>query len=115
MKDKLKVLLLFNSPYFKPRGYDYKEEFSDPENMYTENDVCQALKVLGHDVSVLGLYNTLVPLLEEIQENKPDVIFNLVEMFDNNTYFEKNIFGIFGVAGKEHLLNLRFCCFPPGF
>ena len=28
--------MLFYSPYQKPRGYDYKEEFADPDNMYTE-------------------------------------------------------------------------------
>ena len=31
--------MLFYSPYQKPRGYDYKEEFADPDNMYTEKDV----------------------------------------------------------------------------
>ena len=37
MGKKIKVLLLFSSPYNHPRGYDYKEEFADPDNMYTEN------------------------------------------------------------------------------
>ena len=44
MKKKLKVLMLFYSPYQKPRGYDYKEEFADPDNMYTEKDVLKALQ-----------------------------------------------------------------------
>ena len=34
MKKKLKVLMLFYSPYQKPRGYDYRQEFADPDNMY---------------------------------------------------------------------------------
>ena len=57
MRKKLKVLMLFYSPYQKPRGYDYKEEFADPDNMYTEKDVSQALLSLGHDVSLLGIFN----------------------------------------------------------
>ena len=89
MKKKLKVLLLFNSPYQKPRGYDYKEEFADPENMYTENDVCQALKANGCEVSILGLYNALTPLFEEVAGNRPDVIFNLVEVFNDKTHLER--------------------------
>lgn len=99
MKKKLKVLLLFNSPYQNPRGYDYKEEFADPENMYTENDVCQALKANGHEVSILGLHDTLVPLFEEIKENRPDVIFNLVEVFQDKTHLEKNIAALLEMLG----------------
>jgi len=72
MSKKQKVLLLFSSPYNKPRGYDYREEFADPENMYTENDVYQALVANGYQVSILGLHDTLDPLFEEIKENRPD-------------------------------------------
>ena len=57
MKKKLNVLMLFYSPYQKPRGYDYKEEFADPDNMYTEKDVYDTLKKLDHDVSLLGIYD----------------------------------------------------------
>lgn len=91
MRKKLKTLLLFNSPYNKPRGYDYREEFADPDNMYTENDVYQALQANGYEVSILGLHNTVSPLFEEIQENRPDVIFNLVEVFDGKAHLEKNM------------------------
>ncbi|HQP10628.1 MAG TPA: ATP-grasp domain-containing protein [Candidatus Omnitrophota bacterium] len=91
MGKKLKVLMLFSSPYNKPRGYDYREEFADPENMYTENDVYRALQANGYDVSILGLHNTVTPLFEEIKENRPDVIFNLVEVFDGKSYLEKNM------------------------
>ena len=99
MKKKLKVLMLFNSPYQKPRGYDYKAEFADPENMYTENDVCQALKANGCEVSILGLYDTLTPLFEEIAENRPDVIFNLVEVFNDKTHLEKNMAALLEMLG----------------
>jgi len=91
MRTKLKVLMLFGSPYNKPRGYDYAEEFADPDDMYTERDVYHALVANGYDVSVLGLHNTITPLFEEIGDNRPDVIFNLVEVFDNKTFLEKNM------------------------
>ena len=91
MKKKLKVLMLFYSPYQKPRGYDYKEEFADPDNMYTEKDVHEALKDLGHEVSLLGIFNDIAPLFEEIRENKPDVIFNMMEVFNDQTNLEKNM------------------------
>jgi D-alanine-D-alanine ligase len=91
MRKKLKVLMLFYSPYQKPRGYDYKEEFSDPDNMYTENDVYEALKELGHEVTLLGIYNDISPLFEEIKENKFDIIFNMMEVFNDQTHQEKNL------------------------
>ncbi|MBN1870465.1 MAG: ATP-grasp domain-containing protein [Candidatus Omnitrophica bacterium] len=99
MKKPLKVLLLFSSPYNKPRGYDYQEEFADPENMYTENDVFQALMANGFSVSILGLHNTVAPLFEEIQENRPDVIFNLVEVFDDRSHLEKNMAAFLEMLG----------------
>ena len=97
MKKKLNVLMLFYSPYHKPRGYDFKEEFADPDNMYTEKDVLGALKALGHDVSLLGIFNDISPLFEQIKENKPDVIFNMMEVFNNRSDLEKNMAAVLEV------------------
>ncbi|MFA5087818.1 MAG: hypothetical protein WC552_02150 [Candidatus Omnitrophota bacterium] len=94
MRQKLKVLLVFSSPYEKPRGYDYSEEMADPENMYTEKDVLEALKANGHEVRVLGLYQDVAPLLEEVKEYRPEVIFNMVEVFQDEARLEKNIAGV---------------------
>lgn len=89
--------MLFYSPYQKPRGYDYKEEFADPDNMYTEKDVYGALTSLGHDVTLLGIYNDISPLFEQIKENKPDVIFNMMEVFNNQSHLEKNMAAVLEV------------------
>ena len=91
MKKALKVLLLFDSPYAKPRGYDYKEEFQDTENWYTEKDVYDTLLENGYQVSLLGLYDDIGILLEEIKENKPDVVFNLAEVFNQKSHLDKNV------------------------
>lgn len=99
MKKRLKVLMLFYSPYQKPRGYDYKEEFADPDNMYTEKDVMQALLALGHEVALLGMFNDISPLFEEIKDNKPDVIFNMMEIFNDQTHLEKNMAAILELLG----------------
>jgi len=99
MKKKLKVLLLFSSPYNKPRGYDYKEEMADPENMYTEKNVLNALKANGYEVSILGLHKDISPLMEEVRECPPDVIFNMVEVFDGKSYLEKNIAALLEMIG----------------
>ena len=91
MAKKIKVLLAFNTPYATPRGYDFKEEFADPDNMYTENDVHRALLDIGFEVRLLGLYNEIEPLLEELKEFRPAVVFNMVEVFNDKTHFDKNV------------------------
>ena len=102
MKKKLKVLLVFDSPYVKPRGYDFVEEFKDKDNWYTENDVYRALLENGHEVRLLGLYNDIGILLEEVKEFPPDVIFNLVEVFDQKSQLDKNVAGLFEMLGVPY-------------
>ena len=95
---RLKVLLLFDTPYFKPRGYDYAEEFKD-FNWDAERYVYEALQNLGHQVSLLGLFNDIGILFEEVRENKPDVIFNLVEVFNQKSHLDKNVVAVLEMLG----------------
>jgi D-alanine-D-alanine ligase len=85
-----KVLLLFDSPYLVKRGYDFRKEFSDFD-WDAEREVYKALLACGYQVKTLGLYNDISFLLEEIVEFKPDVIFNLVEVFNQKSYLDKNV------------------------
>jgi D-alanine-D-alanine ligase len=85
------VLLVFDMPYAVGRKHDYTGEFADPDNCYTENDVHRALLENGYEVRLLGLYADVRPLLDEVREFKPDVIFNLMETFHQVTHWDKNI------------------------
>jgi D-alanine-D-alanine ligase len=95
---KLKVLLLFDSPYFKPRGYDFKEEFKDVD-WDAERYTYKTLSDAGHQVRMLGLYNDISILFEEIKEVRPDVIFNLVEVFRQKSHLDKNVAGVLEMLG----------------
>lgn len=99
---KLKVLLLFNSPYETPRGYEFKDEFADPENMYTEKDVAEALKTNGYEVRLLGLYKKVIPLLEELEEFKPDLVFNMADVFQDKSHFDKNVAALLEMVGVPY-------------
>lgn len=94
----MKVLLIFDCPYFKPRGYGFKEEFKDFD-WDAERGVFNALIAGGHKVSLLGLYDDISILLEEVKENKPDVIFNLVEVFNQRSHLDKNVAGLLEMLG----------------
>ncbi|MBI4846501.1 MAG: ATP-grasp domain-containing protein [Candidatus Omnitrophica bacterium] len=98
MKKKLKVLLVFDTPVKKPRGYSYAEEFQE-EDWNTEADVYNALRENGHKVSLLGVHNDINILFEEIKENPPEVIFNLTEVFDNKSSMDKNFAGVLEMLG----------------
>ncbi|MCK4816597.1 ATP-grasp domain-containing protein, partial [bacterium] len=65
----------------------------------TERDAYNALKENGHDLNLLGIYNNITVLLEELKKNKPDVIFNLVEAFRQKTHLEKNIAWLLEMTG----------------
>ena len=101
-RKKLRVLLVFDMPYAVSRTHDYTEEFADPDNCYTENDVYRALLENGYEVRLLGLYADVRPLLEEVREFRPDVIFNLMETFHQVTRWDKNITALIEVLGVPY-------------
>ena len=96
-----KILLLFDSPYSKPRGYDFKEEF-ELKDWQTERNIYEALLQNGYKVRLLGIYNNLKLLLEEVEEHKPDMVFNLTDVFEQKTHLDKNIPAVL------ELLNLPY-------
>jgi len=98
---KLKVLLLFDSPHFRPRGYDFKEEFKD-EDWFIEQEIFEALKSNGHQVTLLGLYNDISILIEEIKENKPDIVFNLAEVFHQKSNLDKHVVAVLEMLQVPH-------------
>jgi len=94
-----RVLMVFDLPYAVKPGYDYAEEFADPEGSYTENDVYRALLECGYDVHRLSLFDDVTPLLEAVRDVKPDVIFNLCDTFHNVTHWDKNILATMELLG----------------
>ena len=90
MPKRLKVLLLFDTPEQHPRGYDYAEEFKT-DDWETESDVYKALCENGHKIRLLGIHKDINILMDEIKENRPDVVFNLTEVFAQQSRLDKNI------------------------
>jgi D-alanine-D-alanine ligase len=61
-----------------------------------------ALHSLGHETRLLMVDDTIDPLLEEIRNARPDLIFNLAESFGGKSALESN------VAALLNLLGLRY-------
>ncbi len=101
MRKKLKVLVLFDISYPAPKDLDFSQELSSPDRN-TEQDVIRALKRLGHEVRILGVFDDPGMILDEVKSYPPDVVFNLTEQFNNQSAYERN------VAGLLQMLDVRY-------
>jgi D-alanine-D-alanine ligase len=86
---KLKVLLLFDlSIRIKPEEFD---EYLKTEDWKSEADILRSLRKLGHEVRLFGLHDDIRPLIDELERDRPDLVFNLCEAFAGNRDFEPHI------------------------
>lgn len=93
MKKRLRILQVFDSPYTTAQDYDFIDEFK-LEDWKTERDVYNALLANNHEVKLLGINDDIVALTQKAKEFKPDVIFNLTEVFNQKSYLDKNFAGV---------------------
>ena len=70
--------------------------------------VARTLRRLGHRVSVLGVHGDVKRLIAGLSRRKPDLVFNLMEMFGDN------VFGDIPVTGLLDLLGVRYTGSGPG-
>ena len=56
-----------------------------------EYDVVRTLKVLGHEIRVIGVHDDLTPISTTMDEFKPTITFNLMEAFDDIVVFDQNV------------------------
>lgn len=70
--------------------------------------VVTALRERGHRVSVLGVHGDVDKFVDGVRAQKPQLVFNLVEMFG------RNVLGDVSVAGTLQLLGLRHTGGGPG-
>ncbi len=88
--DSLKVLFLFDSPYEVDIDYSFSKEFQLPD-WKVERQVYRALKKNGWGVHCVGIHNDIGVLFSAVKKHKPDVIFNLAEVFNQMAHFEQHV------------------------
>lgn len=93
MKHCLRVLMIFDFPGPPPKNGDFSSSLN-PQDWACEQNVLDALKALGHETHLLGLYRDIRPLLIAIRRFKPDIVFNLLEAFDERRENEGNVAGL---------------------
>ena len=101
MAKSQKVLLLVDLIEKPPWDQDYSK-FLDQDDWETENHVLETLKSLGYEVKIFGVFDDIVPLVQEIQNNPPDVVFNMCESFKNRREFEPNVIAVLDLLGIKY-------------
>src|SRR5918911_1076520 len=89
-KQRLRINVLVHKDCVPP---DSLEGVSEKERLLwkTEYDVISTLKVLGHDVQPLGLYDDLGVISTAIQDFNPHIAFNLLEEFHGYPLYDQHV------------------------
>jgi D-alanine-D-alanine ligase len=80
----------------------YVEDESKPECDVVVGQVEKALRDGGHTVSVLGVHGDLRKLISGLSRRKPDLIFNLMEMFGDNLLGATPVVGLLDLLGYPY-------------
>jgi D-alanine-D-alanine ligase len=98
VQKKPKVLVLFDVGEPLPANYDFTEAFKTPD-WRTEAEVVEALTVLGYPHELLAVHDNTDLIRQKIEICQPEVVFNLVEQFKNNSAFEQNMTSFLELQG----------------
>lgn len=98
---KRRVLLLCHDDLIPP---DSVEGLSSKEvqPFVTEWDVFVTLSKLGHEIIKVGVYDSLKPLKQAIDEHKPDLVFNLLESFRGDVLYRAHVVGYLELLGVPY-------------
>jgi D-alanine-D-alanine ligase len=109
-KSKIKVAVVYNEP--EPEMYikTNDEEVKQPEfKTYFEVDkttpmeefeyIAKKLENVGFNAYTLNIKDSLELMLNNLRKEKPDVIFNFVEIYKENSRLEMNIAGLYELLG----------------
>jgi D-alanine-D-alanine ligase len=64
--------------------------------------VARTLRRLGHRVSVLGVHGDVKRLIAGLSRRKPELVFNLMEMFGDNVFGDIPVTGLLELLGLPH-------------
>jgi len=105
---KQRILVVVHQSLVPPdtlQGYSEKQI----DEWRTEYEVVAALKESGHSVQTLGVLDSLTELRTALVDNKPDLVFNLLEEFNGIVTYDQHV-----VAFLELMRQPYTGCNPRG-
>lgn len=106
---KIKVAIVYNEahpefyklPESREKVGDFKEYF-EVENLTPMEEyelMAKKLRKSGLDAYTLNIKDDFLSIINEVNKNKPDVIFNFVEIYKDIARYEMNIVGLYELLG----------------
>jgi D-alanine-D-alanine ligase len=99
MRRRLNIIVLVDPATIPPDDPHFQKGSKKP---ITEYHVCEALRLLGHRVTVLGADHDVAKVVQSLTNHSPDLVFNLTEQFCGDRRLDKNI------AALLELLEIPF-------
>ena len=99
MSNRLNIVVLVDPVTIPPDDPHFE---NPPQKPITEYHVCEALRLLGHRVTVLGAEYDIASVAQALIDQNPDLVFNLTEQFCGDRRLDKNI------AALLELLDIPF-------
>jgi D-alanine-D-alanine ligase len=112
-KRHIKVAIVYNESapemYEKPAkrstNSGVSNPFSELEDLTPIEEyeyLVKRLKKLGFNAYSLNILDNIHRMLDDFEKNKPDVIFNFVELYRDNPLLEMNIVGVYELLGISY-------------
>jgi D-alanine-D-alanine ligase len=98
---RLRVIVLLHRDFLPPedvRGIDPAEA----HRVKTEISVREALKALGHEVTLLAVHDELAEVRRAVEDGKPDIVFNLLEEFQGSVLFDHHVVSFLELLGAKY-------------
>jgi len=109
-KNRIKVAIVYNEP--TPEMYTRSADRSPSDSgfkrlisvenltpMEEYDYLAERLNRIGFNAYTLNILDNLRRMLNDFEKNKPDVIFNFVELYRDNPRLEMNIVGVYELLG----------------
>lgn len=101
MKKRMNVCVLFDYHTTPPADGDFAKRLGEADWLPVKA-VMDALTELGHEVKPFPLYDQILPLVELLAKEPPDLVFNLADAFRNSRHLEAAVVGLLELSGVPY-------------
>ncbi len=86
----------------KKVNFETNFDLEAPDPISEFNYMVEALRKEGYDAYTLNIRDNFLTFIEDYEKNKPDVVFNLVELYKDQPKLEMNFTGLLELMGVAY-------------
>ena len=98
----MKIAVVFDTPHPDWGDDDYRREMSEGKVEEAEYDVARALIQDDHEVRFVGIVDDVRPLINQLVEFAPALVFNCCEGFRGSSQYEYAVAAVLEMHGWRH-------------